>query len=247
MLRNNTFSHGASLVLAALSLVACAANKPSLPDPNVELEAQLQAREFALQEQQVLLAQRTEALDVLAAKLESEATTNKRKAQRLKDAERALAKRKKQVAVAAPKSTGFLVVGSSERITMRPPGTKLLASMDTGASRSTLGVYDLTEFERDGEPYARFSLIAAAGADKVEVTRPIKKRTKDTALNASGKKRPVVAMRVQLGSIDESIEFLLVEANKAAFSDVSIGRNLLRDLAIVDVSRKMLVKTPSGK
>ena len=61
------------------------------------------------------------------------------------------------------------------------------------------------------------------------------------------KKRPVVTLRVELGSIDEQEEFVLVEDNKAEVSAVSIGRNLLRDLAVVDVSKNMVVKAKAKK
>ena len=44
-------------------------------------------------------------------------------------------------------------------------------------------------------------------------------------------------MRVVIADIDEQINFTLVDRSKLK-NQVLIGRNLLRDLAIVDVSKK---------
>ncbi|MBL8500542.1 MAG: ATP-dependent zinc protease, partial [Nitrosomonas sp.] len=55
--------------------------------------------------------------------------------------------------------------------------------------------------------------------------------------NRESQRRPVVRMRVILADIDEQINFTL--ENRSRFKhQVLIGRNLLQDLAIVDVSKK---------
>ncbi len=136
----------------------------------------------------------------------------------------------------------MLLLGATERVVVHPPNVKLTARSDTGAKRCMLGVYDLAEFERDGEPHVRFSIVSEKGAKKVEVTRPIKSHARFAELNSSNKKRPVVLLRLALGSIDEQVEVVLVENNKAEASGLSVGRNLLRDLAVVDVSKNMLIK-----
>ncbi len=216
------------------------------------LQAEIQARELAVEEQQGELARRSEELETLAATLTAQQEDIAREAERLKSAEEELKSRQKAVRKVVPQGlpppvpSKFLLVGAREQLTLDPPEIQLLASMDTGSRRCTLGVYQLTEFERDGEPHVRFSIVPAAGRDRVEITRPLKKRLRASSLNSSAKKRPVVEMRVRLGSINETTEFLLVEDNDAEFSEVSIGRDLLRDLAIVDVSKQKLVKANTG-
>ena len=65
--------------------------------------------------------------------------------------------------------------------------------------------------------------------------------------NKESQRRPVVRMRVVLADIDELINFTL--ENRSRFKhQVLIGRNLLQDLAIVDVSKKYTtVKTDSSE
>jgi hypothetical protein len=56
-------------------------------------------------------------------------------------------------------------------------------------------------------------------------------------------RRPVVRMRVTLADINELVDFTL--ENRSKFKhQILIGRNLLRDLAIVDVSKKYTTLKP---
>ena len=219
------------------------------------LQAELKARELALQEKQEAVEEQREELDELAADVKSQQKKNKRVAKRLRAKERSLKKRqaqakhamqaavpKKAIETAEEPPADILLVGATERLFVHPPNIALTGRMDTGAKRCMLGVFDLAKFERDGEPHVRFFIVPEKGADKIEVTRPIKDSARFKELNSSGKKRPIVLLRVVLGSIDEQEEFVLVEDNKAEVSAISIGRNLLRDLAVVDVSKNLLIK-----
>ncbi len=222
------------------------------------LQAELEARELKLQEKQVALKKQRKELKELAAEVKSDKKKNKRTAKRLRAKAQALKKRQAQAmqakqAEAAKKPQGtrkiaaklaadVLLVGATEKLFIHPPSVGLIGRMDTGAKRCMLGVFDLAKFERDGEPHVRFSIVPEKGADKIKITRPIKASARFKGLNRNGKKRPVVLLRVVLGSIDEQEEFVLVEDNKAEVSTVSIGRNLLRDLAVVDVSKNLLIK-----
>lgn len=220
------------------------------------LQAELETRELKLQEKQAAQKKQRKELKKLAADIKSDKKKNKRTAKRLRAKAQALKKRQAQAmqakqAEAAKKPQGthktakklaadVLLVGATEKLFVHPPNVGLIGRMDTGAKRCMLGVFDLAKFERDGEPHVRFSIVPEKGADKIEITRPIKASARFKGLN--GKKRPVVLLRVVLGSIDEQEEFVLVEDNKAEVSAVSIGRNLLRDLAVVDVSKNLLIK-----
>lgn len=244
---------GAILLCTILLLAACTTNKVS--PATLALQAELETRELELKEQQQALEQERKKLKARAAKVKSQKKKNRRKSKRLREKERLLKQRlaaaeqtKQPVAVKQPSAaaekpvTNILLVGATEKLVVHPPDVKLTGRMDTGAKRCMLGVFELAEFERDGEPHVRFFIVPEKGAEKIEVTRPIKDTVRFRELNSNGKKRPVVMLRVVLGSIDEQEEFVLVEDNKAEVSEASIGRNLLRDLAVVDVSKNMLIK-----
>lgn len=236
-----------------LLLAACTTNKVS--PATIALQAELETRELQLQQEKAALQERSERLEKRAGKVKSQKKKNQSESQRLVTKERQLeqrlvaAKQSTQPAAAKKSSTpaekavaNMLLLGATEKVVVNPPDIKLTARIDTGAKRCMLGVFDLSEFERDGEPHVRFFIVPEKGAEKIEVTRPIKEHARFSELNSNGKRRPVVTLRVALGSIDEQVEFVLVERSKADESAVNIGRNLLRDLAVVDVSKSMLIK-----
>ena len=145
-------------------------------------------------------------------------------------------------ASAALKSTGKIdakaVLGGIEIVHLDPPGLEFSARIDTGAQTSSLNALDIVEFERDGKPFVKFNLIHPQTGEKIELTRRLRRYARVKELgNRESQRRPVVRMRVILADIDEQINFTL--ENRSRFKhQVLIGRNLLQDLAIVDVSKK---------
>jgi hypothetical protein len=136
----------------------------------------------------------------------------------------------------APDSRTLL--GRSEKVYLDPPGMEFNARIDTGAQTSSLNALDIVEFERDGKPYVKFHLLHPQTKEKIELTRRLRRYARVKELNnRESQNRPVVRMRVVIADIDEQINFTLVDRSKLKHQ-VLIGRNLLRDLAIVDVSKK---------
>lgn len=135
-----------------------------------------------------------------------------------------------------------IVFGSLEYIYLDPPGLEFSARIDTGARTSSLNAMTLMEFERDGKPYVRFTLKNPQTGEMMEITRRLRRHVKIKERgDREAQQRPVVRMRVTLGSINELIDFTL--ENRSKFKhQVLIGRNLLRDLAIVDVSQRYMTK-----
>lgn len=241
------------MLCTLLFLAACSTNKVS--PATLALQSELETRELQLQKRQAALEKRRERLEQRAARVRAENKKNQSEFTRLSEKERSL--NQQQTAVeqsrnSAPATkpnspaekavSNKVLLGATEKVFVHPPDAMLTGRADTGAKRCILGVFDLAEFERDGEPHVRFSIVPEKDAKKIEVTRPIKSHVRFAELNSNGKKRPVVLLRVALGNIDEQVEVVLVENNKAETSALSIGRNLLRDLAVVDVSRNMLIK-----
>lgn len=153
----------------------------------------------------------------------------------------------KQGGTSAKTNTKTLL-GGVESVYLDPPGLELSARIDTGAQTSSLNALDIVEFERDGKPFVRFSIIHPKTKEKIELTRRLRRYARIKELgNKESKRRPVVRMRVVLADLDEQINFTL--ENRSRFKhQVLIGRNLLQDLAVVDVSKKpTIVKTDNSE
>ncbi|SFK29701.1 Uncharacterized conserved protein [Nitrosomonas aestuarii] len=137
------------------------------------------------------------------------------------------------------------ILGGLEYVYLDPPGISLSARIDTGAQTSSLNALDMVEFERDGKPYIKFNIIDPNTEEKIELTRRIRGHTKIKKHKIESQRRPIVRLRVKLGDIDEQISFTLIDRSKFK-QQVLIGRNFLRDLAIVDVSKEFTLPKPDN-
>ncbi len=133
------------------------------------------------------------------------------------------------------------ILGELEHVYLEPSGKNFSARIDTGAQTSSLNALDMVEFERDGQPYIRFSILDPTTGEKIELTRRIRGYVRIKEVNnRKSLRRPIVRMRVVLANIDERVNFTLVDRTKFK-QQVLIGRNFLRDLAVVDVSKAYTV------
>ncbi len=130
------------------------------------------------------------------------------------------------------------VLGGLEHVYIDPPGMNFSARIDTGAQTSSLNALDMVEFERDGQPYVKFNVLNPETNEKIELTRRIRGFVRIKEVNKrESQRRPVVRIRVKLANLDERISFTLVDRSRFE-QQILIGRNLLRDLAVVDVSKE---------
>jgi len=140
-----------------------------------------------------------------------------------------------------PSGSGALggkeIIGAVEWLYMDPPGRHFRARVDSGAETSSLSATEITEFERDGEDWVRFSILDDDTDESVDLELPIKR----TALvrQASGDellRRFVIEVEVRLGNQLQTTEFML--SNRSNWSHpILLGRAFLMDLYVVDVSR----------
>jgi len=140
-----------------------------------------------------------------------------------------------------PNRTSLLIIGAAEYVDIEPPGLRLKAKMDTGATTSSLDARDIREFERDGEPWVKFNVLDPVSKEPIEITRPIVRLVR--IKGSDDERRPVVKLHLKLGTIDQFSEFTLSDRSDYLYS-VLIGRNVLRDQAVVDVSRRYVTKKP---
>lgn len=111
----------------------------------------------------------------------------------------------------------------------------LKARIDTGSSSSSMNVSNIEPFERDGDSWVRFT-VPELDPDKVFETAVLRFAKVRGGGGEEVKRRPVVKLTVRLGPLIEEAEFSL-EQREAPYP-MELGRNFLRDIALVDVAKK---------
>ena len=147
--------------------------------------------------------------------------------------------RKFETIVEVPVAKDKLVLGSEEYFVVEPGGLRLKALVDTGAATSSLSVLDLTPFERDGSDWVRFNLSDGGDAELVKIELPIKRHVRVARPGFDRQRRPIVNMSLTIGEVTHMVEVNLVERGEFEFP-LLVGRNFLKDAAVVDVSRKLV-------
>ena len=197
--------------------------------------SQLKEREALLNSQQQQLAKQQHALTVKEQQLSDLETSLEQKANRLEVLKKDLRKNYDSNPNIYSSSLP-IVIGAVEPVMISPPDLILPARIDTGATTSSLNALDMVEFERDGKPHIRFNIVNPETGEKVSITRRIIDRVQIKSHKGGPQTRPVVKIRMRLGDIDQRIRVTLTDRSKFEFQ-VLIGRNFLRDFAIVDVSQ----------
>ncbi|WP_226662705.1 ATP-dependent zinc protease [Microbulbifer aggregans] len=145
--------------------------------------------------------------------------------------------------VEVPVAKDKLVLGSEELFTVEPGGVRLRALIDTGAATCSLSVVEMKPFERDGSDWVRFKLPDGPEGKPVTIELPIKRHVRVARPGFDRQRRPVVAMSLTVGEVTHMVEVNLVERGEFEFP-LLVGRNFLKDAAVVDVSRKQVQGKP---
>lgn len=136
---------------------------------------------------------------------------------------------------------GKILVGQVEKVTIVSPRVTYTARIDTGATGSSIHATDIVRFERDGERWVRFNISDAKGK-AIPMERKVIRRVRVRQAELEDfERRLVVMISVKLGSITEQLEMSLTDRSSMEFP-ILIGRNLLRNNAIVDVSQEFIAK-----
>lgn len=136
-------------------------------------------------------------------------------------------------------NTNKLVIGGVETVFLSKEKLSVEARVDTGAVTSSIGVYNETAFERDGENWIRFNLDNSTDAKTYEypvirIIRIIQQTSTET------NRRPVIKLKFMLGGKSYTSEFSLADREHLEYQ-MLIGREFLRDIAVVDVSGEHLL------
>lgn len=134
---------------------------------------------------------------------------------------------------------GKLLLGEIEHVFLSKEKLGFDARIDTGAVTSSLGVFNLENFERDGDDWVRFTLMADKESEKYEyalerMIRIVQQKSVEPAV------RPVIKLQFRLGEKNYNSLFSLADRSHLEYQ-ILIGREFLKDIAAVDVSAKFLL------
>jgi len=145
--------------------------------------------------------------------------------------------------VSGPATAGELglpVIGAVEWATVEPPALRLEALIDTGAETTTMNASNIRQLEKDGTRFILFDVVEPESGEVVEVEAALQRKVVIKRGDASALKRYVVRLWVSVGENRSLIDVSLTERTDAEYP-LTIGRNFLTDVAIVDVSRRHLL------
>lgn len=135
-----------------------------------------------------------------------------------------------------------ITLGELERVSFDSIDQSFIARIDTGAATSSLNAADIQEFERNSQHWVRFHLFDDENAteDKNWIEAPILRHVKIIQTNMEKpQRRPVVELWIKVGSIHEKVQFNLADRTQMKYP-ILLGREFLRDIAVVDISRQFI-------
>jgi len=133
------------------------------------------------------------------------------------------------------------IMGSVENVLLTKEQLEFDARIDTGADASSLGVYDVRRFERDGKKWVKFSLSAKEQAKVYEY--PIYDTVKIKQSSTFNEDRIEIKIDIEMGGVSYKKQLFNLADRSHLQYQLLIGRTFLKDIAVVDVSRKRLLRT----
>jgi hypothetical protein len=151
------------------------------------------------------------------------------------------------VVTTSPKSTtagkmNLPIVGAIEWATVEPGDIRMEARIDTGAEFTSVHAEDIQLVEKDGKRWMHFSLIDPATNEKVHLEQRLRKKVRIKQSDSERQSRYVVEMWITLGKIRSRVEVTLSDRDHMEYP-LLIGRNMLVDTMIVDVSDRHTAKS----
>ena len=226
-----------AVLLLGMALVGCAAVEPVKTAPDTRLDQVLAGMNQCLDSQARTAEQLQQQAQQLQAQERQMASVN----EQLDDARKARAAESRPVVANCPKpqrASNKAVVGYMEKVWLPDLGFELTAKIDTGISTSSLDAKNIELFERDGKRWVRFEIIDPDTNEPKSLERKLKRSVGTSASDADDDARlPVVQLGILVGSSDQTAEFVLYDRSHKTYQ-LKIGRNILQDVMMVDVSKK---------
>lgn len=126
------------------------------------------------------------------------------------------------------------IVGLREQALIAGLNVVMQARISTNVAYSVIDARNIQMFERNSEEWVRFTIYNPDTREPHVLERKrLRFQTVQTGANAD--RRPVVEIRFTIGKLSQRGEFVLADRSGSEFP-ILIGRNLLRDVMLVDVS-----------
>jgi len=139
-----------------------------------------------------------------------------------------------------------LLIGEAEFVAISVIKTVFRARIDTGATTSSIYAVNIEEFERDGKSWVRFAVKNAKKKKEYPLEMPVARIANIKKRGEEGfTKRYAVATDLTLGEVTKQVKINLADREGFEFP-LLIGRDFLRGLAIVDVSKEYTQTTPGA-
>jgi hypothetical protein len=135
-----------------------------------------------------------------------------------------------------PKASTQQVVGYQERVWLPDLEFALNARIDTGVQTGVLYARNIQQFERDGKRWVKFEVPNPMTGEPRTLEQKLK-RTMAATNGDAGTRHPVVKLAIVVGRINQTAEFVLYDRSYKSYQ-LKIGRSILQDVMLVDVSKK---------
>lgn len=133
---------------------------------------------------------------------------------------------------------GKMIFGASEFVFIREVNATIAARIDSGAAYSSISAQDVERFERDGTKMVRF--VLPTNDQIILVEAPFVKNIRvRQALSDEAEGRPVIRLNLKVGEFSGDCEFTITDRSHMNYP-LLLGRNLLTDIAVVDVAREYI-------
>lgn len=153
------------------------------------------------------------------------------------------------IASCTPEETASskLVVGRREQVWLEDFQLAVPARVDTGAETASLDGRNIELFERNGKRWVSFDILHPQSGEPVRLEKRLKRIVSIVQSNSSEpERRPVIKLGIAIGPIKQSAEFTLSNRSHLDYQ-MLIGRNILKDVMIVDVSKTNVVPLESDE
>lgn len=142
---------------------------------------------------------------------------------------------------------GKLVVGEVEKAYLVGPNFIYDARVDSGAETSSMDARNVRRFERDGQEWVRFDVPVPGKDEEFEtLEREVVRNVRIIQANEEDyERRAVVELQFRIGDHEQKAEFTLSDRAHLTYP-LLIGRNILRDVMLIDVGTEYSTELPRG-
>lgn len=132
-------------------------------------------------------------------------------------------------------NTDKQIVGLREQVLLTGVNLIMPSKVSPQLAHSILDARNIQMFERNSDEWVRFTLYNPENKEPHVLERKLIGFQNIQGTNKNTERRPIVEVRFTIGKLTQKGQFVLADRSSSEFPIV-LGRNLLRDVMLVDVS-----------